>query len=127
MPEQSSGGARTDGIKAYQVTRQMEAGDLLITLFGDGVALDGARTDSIERFQFVSRFKQRLPFLNRLFALDDIIKLIKFMLIQGKRDTELADAAILAMDSTTARLNASNNSLLRDHMSAQALIDIGQF
>jgi hypothetical protein len=58
--------ARADGIKAHQVARQMEAGDLLITLFGDGVALDGARTDSIERFQFVSRFKQRLPFLNRL-------------------------------------------------------------
>jgi hypothetical protein len=49
------------------------------------------------------------------------------MLIQGKRDTELADAAILAMDSTTARLNASYNSLFRDHRFAQALIDIGQF
>ena len=119
--------ACADGIKAHQVTRQMEAGDLLITLFGDGVAFNGARTDSIERFQFVSRFKQRLPFLNRLFALDDIIKLIEFMLIQGKRDTELADAAILAMDSTTARLNASYNSLFRDHRFAQALIDIGQF
>ncbi|MNT36314.1 hypothetical protein D3C71_795240 [compost metagenome] len=105
----------------------MEAGDLLIALLGDGVAFNGARTDSIERFQFVSRLKQRLPFLNRLFALDDIIKLIEFMLIQGKRDTELANAAILAMDSTTARLNASYNSLFRDHRSAQALIDIGQF
>src|SRR5690606_32655148 len=119
--------ASTDGVKADQITCQMEAGDLLITLFGDGIAFDGARTDSIERFQFVSRFKQRLPFLNRLFALDDVIKLVKLMLIQGKRDTELADAAILAMDSTTARLNASYNSLFWDHRFAQALIDIGQF
>lgn len=72
----------------------MEAGDLLVALFGNGVAFDGARTDSIERLQFVSRLKQRLPFLNRLFALDDIVKLIEFVLIQSKRDTELADAAI---------------------------------
>ena len=105
----------------------MEAGDLLVALFGNGVAFDGARTDSIERFQFVSRLKQRLPFLNRLFALDDIVKLIEFVLIQSKRDTELADAAILAMDSTTARLNAPYNSLFRDHRSAQAVIDICQF
>jgi hypothetical protein len=105
----------------------MEARNLLVALLGDGVTLDGARADCIERFQFVSRFEQRLPFLNRLLALNDVIKLIKFMLVQGKRDTELANAAILTMDSTTARLNASYNSLFRDHRSAQALIDIGQF
>ena len=100
-----------DRIKAHQIARQVEAGDLLVALFGNGIALDGARTDSVQRFQFVSRFKQRLPFLNRLFTLDNIIKLIKLVLIQGKRNTELADAAVLTMDSTTARLNASNNSL----------------
>jgi len=104
----------------------MEAGDLLVALLGDGIALDGARTDCIDRFQFVSRFEQRLPFLNRLLALDDIVKVIECMLIQSKRDSELADAAILAIDSSTARLNASYNSLFRDHRSAQALIDIGQ-
>jgi hypothetical protein len=68
-----------------------------------------------------------LPFLDGLFALDNIIELIKLMLIQGKRDTQLADTAILAMDGTTARLNASYNSLFRDHKFAQALIDISQF
>jgi hypothetical protein len=51
-----------DGVKADQVARQMEAGDLLIALFGDGVALDGARTDSIERFQFVSALNSVCPF-----------------------------------------------------------------
>ena len=34
---------------------------------------------------------------------------------------------ILTMDSATARLNTSYNSLFRDHKSTQALIDIGQF
>jgi hypothetical protein len=43
------------------------------------------------------------------------------------KDAELADAAILAMDCTTARLNASYNSLFRDHRSAQAVIDFSQF
>ena len=30
-----------NGIKADEVTGKMETGDLLITFFGDGVALDG--------------------------------------------------------------------------------------
>jgi hypothetical protein len=116
-----------DGVKAHQIARQMEAGDLLITLFGDGVAFDGPGANSVQRFQLITGFEQGLTFLDRLFPLDNIIQLIKLMLVQSKGDAELADAAILTMDSTTARLNASNNSLLRDHMSAQALIDIGQF
>jgi hypothetical protein len=116
-----------DGVKANQIARQMEAGNLLITLFGDGVAFDGARTNRIQRFQLITGFEQGLPFLDRLFPLDDIIQLIKLVLVQSKRDAKLANAAILTMDCTTARLNASYNSLFRDHKSAQALIDIGQF
>jgi hypothetical protein len=119
------GGA--DGVKADQIARQMKAGDLLIALFGDGVAFDGARTNCIQRFQLITGFEQGLSFLDRLFPLDDVIQLIKLMLVQSKRDAKLANAAILAMDCTTARLNASYNSLFRDHKSAQALIDIGQF
>ncbi|VZZ88049.1 conserved protein of unknown function [Escherichia coli] len=49
------------------------------------------------------------------------------MFVECERDAKLADAAILAMDSTTARLNAPYNSLFRDHRSAQAVIDICQF
>jgi hypothetical protein len=45
--------AGADGVKADQIARQMEAGDLLITLFGDGVALDRAGTNSVKRFQFI--------------------------------------------------------------------------
>jgi len=48
--------------------------------------------------------------LDRLFALDDVIELVKLMLVKCERDAKLADAAILAMDSTTARLNAPYNS-----------------
>ncbi len=96
----------------------METGDLLITLFGDGIAFDGARTDSVERFQLIACFKQGLTFLDGLFTLNDIVELIQLMLIKSKGDAKLADTAILTMDSTTARLNASNNSLFRDHRSA---------
>ncbi|MCQ7963622.1 hypothetical protein NP258_08920, partial [Salmonella enterica] len=35
------------------------------------------------------------------------------MLVKCERDAKLADTAILAMDSTTARLNAPYNSLFR--------------
>ncbi len=105
----------------------MEASNLLITLLGDGIAFDGPGANSVQRLQLITGFEQGLTFLDRLFPLDNIIQLIKLMLVQSKGDAELANAAILTMDCTTARLNASNNSLLRDHMSAQALIDIGQF
>lgn len=87
----------------------MESSNLLIALLGNGVALNRSGADSIERFQFITCFKQSLPFLNGLFALDDIIKLIKLMLVKCERDAKLADTAILAMDSTTARLNAPYN------------------
>ena len=105
----------------------MEAGNLFVTLFGDGIALNGTGTNRIQRFQFITGFEQGLPFLNGLFTLDNIIQLIKLMLIKSERDAKLADAAILTMDCATARLNASYNSLFRDHRFAQALIDIGQF
>ena len=119
--------AGADGVKAHQIARQVEAGNLLIALLGDGVAFDGPGANGIQRFQLITGFEQGLTFLDGLFPLDNIIQLIKLVLVQSKGDAELADTAILTMDSTTARLNASNNSLLRDHMSAQALIDIGQF
>ena len=87
----------------------MKTSDLLVALLGNGVAFNRTGADSIERFQFITCFKQRLPFLNRLFTLDDIIKLIKLMFVKCERDAKLADTAILAMDSTTARLNAPYN------------------
>ena len=38
-----------DGIEADQIAGQMKSGDLLITLLGDGVGLDGAGANGIER------------------------------------------------------------------------------
>ena len=105
----------------------MEARNLLVTLFGDSIALDSTGANSIQRLQFITGLEEGLPFLDGLFALDNIIQLIKLMLIKSERDAKLADAAILTMDSATARLNASYNSLFRDHRSAQAVIDISQF
>ena len=102
--------AATNRVETDQVAREMEAGDLLIALFSNGIALDRTGTNGIERFQLITRFKQRLAFLDRLFTLDNIIKLIKLMLVKCERDAKLADTAILAMDSTTARLNAPYNS-----------------
>lgn len=86
--------AGADSVKADQIARQMETGDLLITLFGNGVAFNGARTNCIQRFQLITGFEQGLSFLDRLFPLDNVIKLIKLMLVQSKRDAKLANAAI---------------------------------
>lgn len=105
----------------------METSDLLVALLSDGITFNRTGADGIKRFKFISSLKQRLAFLNRLLPLNDIIKLIKLMFVECERDAKLADAAILAMDSTTARLNAPYNSLFRDHRSAQAVIDICQF
>ena len=58
----------------------METGDLLVTLFGDGVALDGAGTDGVKGFQFIASFEQCLAFLNRFFPFDDVVELVEFML-----------------------------------------------
>lgn len=106
----------------------METSDLLVALLSDGITFNRTGADGIKRFKFITSLKQRLAFLNRLLPLNDIIKLIKLMVfVECERDAKLADAAILAMDSTTARLNAPYNSLFRDHRSAQAVIDICQF
>ena len=105
----------------------METSDLLVALLSDGITFNRTGADGIKRFKFITCFKERLPLLDRLFALDDVIELVKLMLVKCERDAKLADAAILAMDSTTARLNAPYNSLFRDHRSAQAVIDICQF
>ena len=90
-----------DGVEPHEVAREVECGDLLVALFGDGIALNGSGTDRIQRFQLIPRLKQRLALLNRLFPLNDVIKLVQLMLIKRKRDTQLADAAILTVDRTT--------------------------
>lgn len=51
-----------DGVKAHQIAGQMEGGDLLITLFGDGVAFDRAGADRVQRFKLITCFEQRLTF-----------------------------------------------------------------
>jgi hypothetical protein len=108
--------ATIDGIEAHQVTRKVESGNLFVTLFGDGIALNGSGTNSVQRFQLVPSLEQRLAFPNRLFAFDNIIQLIELMLVQREGNTELADAAILTVNSTTARLDTSvDNTLFRDH------------
>jgi hypothetical protein len=40
--------AAADGVKTDQIARQMEAGDLLIALFSNGVAFNRSGADSIE-------------------------------------------------------------------------------
>ncbi len=91
----------------------METSDLLVALLSDGITFNRTGADGIKRFKFITSLKQRLAFLNRLLPLNDIIKLIKLMFVECERTAKLADAAILAMDSTTARLNAPYNSLFR--------------
>lgn len=93
----------------------MKTSDLLVALLSDGITFNCTGADGIKRFKFITSFKQRLAFLNRLFLLNDIIKLIKLMFVECERDAKLADAAILAMDSTTARLNALYNLLFWDY------------
>jgi hypothetical protein len=126
-PEQSSGGGLCRWRQSPPDRPPDETGDLLVTLFSDGVALDRAGTNSVKRFQFIPGFKQSLTFLDGLFALNDIVELIELVFIECEGDAELANTAILAMDCTSARLNASYNSLFRDHRSAQAVIDFSQF
>jgi hypothetical protein len=103
-----------DGVKANQISCQMETGDLLVALFSDGIAFDGAGTNGVQRFQFITGLEQRLPFLNGFFALNNVVQLIELVLIQRERDTQLTNAAILTVNGATARLNASYNSLFRD-------------
>ncbi len=59
----------------------------------NGVALNGFGADSIERFQFITCFKQSFALSEWAFALDDIVKLIKLMLVKCERDAKLADTA----------------------------------
>jgi len=40
--------AAANGVKTYQVTRQMETGNLLIALFGNGIAFYRSGADSVE-------------------------------------------------------------------------------
>ena len=56
-----------DGVEAHQITRQMETGDLLVALLGDGVAFDGPGTDRVQRLQLVAGLEQGLAFLDGLF------------------------------------------------------------
>ena len=44
----------------------MEPSDLLITLLSNGVGLDGAGADGIERFEFVSSLEEIFSLLDRL-------------------------------------------------------------
>ncbi len=92
--------AAHNGVEADQIAREVEAGNLLVALFGDGITLDGAGADSVKRFQIVTRFKQRLAFLNRFFTLDNIVKLIQLMFIQSERNAQLTNAAVLTVDGT---------------------------
>ena len=105
----------------------METGDLLVTLFGDGVALDGAGPDGVKGFQFIASFEQCLAFLNRFFPFDDVVELVEFMLVQRERNAKLTNATVLTMDRTATRLDTSNNTLFRDHKSHSGNIDMGQF
>ena len=105
----------------------MKTSDLLVALLSDGITFNRTGAAGIKRFKFITSLKQRLAFLNRLLTINYIINLIKIKFVECVPDAKLADAAILELDSTTARLNAPYNSLFRDHRSAQAVIDICQF
>ncbi|MNV72301.1 hypothetical protein D3C71_1653780 [compost metagenome] len=104
-----------DSIKTNQIARQMEAGDLLVTLFGNGVTLDGPGADSVQRFQFIAGLEQGLALLDRLFPFDNVVELVQLVRIKSKRNTQLADTAILTMDRTTTRLDTTNHAFFRDH------------
>jgi hypothetical protein len=40
--------ARADGVKTNQIAREVEASDLLVALFGDGVALNRTGADCVK-------------------------------------------------------------------------------
>lgn len=111
-----------DRIETDQIARQVEACNLLVALFSNGVALDRAGADSVERFQIVACFKQRLAFLNRFFTLDNVVELIQLMFIQGERDTQLTNAAVLTVDGTATRLNTANGAFSVIIMYARRLL-----
>lgn len=83
-----------DGVEAHQITRQMETGDLLVALLGDGVAFDGPGTDRVQRLQLVAGLEQGLAFLDGLFPLDNVVELVQLVGIKGERNAQLADAAV---------------------------------
>jgi len=43
--------------QTHVLDHQVEAGNLLVTLFGNGIAFDGARTNRIQRFQLIASFE----------------------------------------------------------------------
>ena len=51
----------------------MEPSDLLITLLSNGVGLDGAGADGVERLEFIACLEEILALLDRLFALYDVV------------------------------------------------------
>lgn len=104
-----------DGIETDQIASEVERGDLLIPLLGDGVRLDGPGTDGIERFELIASLEQLFTLLDRLLALDDAVQLIKLVVVQSEGNTELTDAAILAMNCTATALDTSARFLFRDH------------
>ncbi|MEM0758049.1 hypothetical protein J4W32_26065, partial [Escherichia coli] len=64
-----------------------------------------------------SSLKYHEGFLTMIMPTNDISNLMNLMFVECERDANLADAAFLAMDSTTARLKAPYNSLFGDHRS----------
>jgi len=50
----------------------MKTGDLFVTLLCNGIGLDGAGADGIERFEFVSSLEEIFSLLDRFFALYDL-------------------------------------------------------
>ena len=73
-----------DGVEAHQITRQMETGDLLVALLGDGVAFDGPGTDRVQRLQLVAGLEQGLAFLDGLFPLDNVVELVSSWALRVK-------------------------------------------
>ena len=116
-----------DGVEAHQITRQMETGDLLVALLGDGVAFDGPGTDRVQRLQLVAGLEQGLAFLDGLFPLDNVVELVQLVGIKGERNAQLADAAVLAMDRTTTRLDTTNHAFSGIIDYAHSIIDMSQF
>ncbi|MOA31452.1 hypothetical protein D3C78_1526120 [compost metagenome] len=104
-----------NGVKTNQIARQVETGDLLIALLGNGITFDGPGADSVQRFQFIAGLEQGLALLDRLFPFDNVVELVQLVRIKSKRNTQLADTAILTMDRTTTRLDTTNHAFFRDH------------
>ncbi len=85
----------TDSIKSEQFSREVEPRDLFVPVLGWDIGLDGARMDSVDRFEGGVHLKQVLTTSKGTPAFNDAIELFQLFVLNPNRDAELEESAIV--------------------------------